>query len=67
MSFGVWISLLAFLSSAAFGANISRGFNQLLDSVVRIDVRQVAFDEGTRRLEASTSGPGSCFRPTAWS
>jgi len=34
-------------------ANISRGFNTLLDSVVRIDVREVAFDQGTRRFEAS--------------
>ncbi len=32
---------------------MSRGFNQLLDAVVRIDVREVAFDGGTRRLSAS--------------
>jgi len=34
-------------------AGVSHGFNQLLDSVVRIDVREVAFDQGTRRFEAS--------------
>src|ERR1700678_4136852 len=53
LALGFCIPLLAFLPSAAVGANISRGFNQLLDSVVRIDVREVAFDEGTRRFEAS--------------
>ena len=53
LALGFCIPLFAFLPSAAVGANISRGFNQLLDSVVRIDVREVAFDEGTRRFEAS--------------
>ena len=32
---------------------MSRGFNQLLDAVVRIDVREVAFEAGTRRFAAS--------------
>jgi serine protease Do len=32
---------------------MSRGFNQLLDAVVRIDVREVAFEAGTKRLSAS--------------
>ncbi len=32
---------------------MSRGFNQLLDAVVRIDVREVAFEAGARRYEAS--------------
>jgi len=37
----------------AGAANVSRGFNQLLDAVVRIDERSVAYGEGTRRYEAS--------------
>ena len=32
---------------------MSRGFNQLLDAVVRIDVREVAFEAGTRRFVSS--------------
>ncbi len=32
---------------------MSRGFNQLLDAVVRIDVREIAFEAGTRRYSAS--------------
>jgi len=32
---------------------MSRGFNRLLDAVVRIDVREVAFEAGTRRFTAS--------------
>ena len=36
----------------AFGAS-SRKFNQLLESVVRIDVREVAFEAGARRYSAS--------------
>ncbi len=32
---------------------MSRGFRQLLDAVVRIDVREVAFEAGTRRYSAS--------------
>ncbi len=43
------------LAVAAPGA-MSRGFNRLLDAVVRIDVREVVFDEGTRRF---TGGVGS--------
>jgi serine protease Do len=35
---------------------MSRGFNQLLDAVVRIDVREIAFDAGARRY---TAGIGS--------
>ncbi len=48
--------LLAGFFCAAMFANapgaMSRGFNRLLDAVVRIDVREVTFDEGTKRLEA---------------
>ncbi|MBI3885679.1 MAG: trypsin-like peptidase domain-containing protein [Opitutae bacterium] len=36
----------------AASAAMSRGFNRLLNAVVRIDVREVTFDEGTKRLEA---------------
>ncbi len=35
---------------------MSRGFNQLLDAVVRIDVREIAFEAGAKRY---TSGIGS--------
>src|SRR6185436_14731077 len=34
-------------------AAMSRGFNQLLDAVVRIDVREIAFEAGARRFTAS--------------
>src|SRR5580700_1495073 len=49
------IALAAYLfgAAAAGAATVSRGFNQLLDAVVRIDEREVAFDEGARRYEAS--------------
>ncbi len=32
---------------------MNRGFNQLLDAVVRIDVREVAFEAGSKRYSAS--------------
>ncbi len=32
---------------------MSHGFNQLLDAVVRIDVRELAFEDGARRYSAS--------------
>jgi len=34
-------------------ASMSGGFDRLLDSVVRIDVSEVNFDEGARRIDAS--------------
>src|SRR6185312_13145594 len=34
-------------------AAVSHGFTQLLDSVVRIDVNEVSYDEGAKRFEAS--------------
>lgn len=40
------------LAPASRGA-ISRGFEQLLDAVVRIDVREVAFEAGARRFSTS--------------
>jgi len=45
------VALLSALPAAR--AAVSRGFTQLLDAVVRIDVNQVALDQGTRRFEAS--------------
>lgn len=41
----------AFLLAAPAVASVSRGFNRLLDAVVRIDVREMAFEEGARRLD----------------
>ena len=38
-------------------AAMGRGFNQLLDAVVRIDVRELTFDAGARRF-ASSIGSG---------
>ena len=40
-------------ASLAATAAVSKGFTQLLDSVVRIDVQEAVFDQGTRRFEAS--------------
>ncbi len=34
-------------------ASMSSGFERLLDSVVRIDVREMNFDDGARRIDAS--------------
>ena len=46
--------LLAGLAlTASAHASMSRGFNQLFDAVVRIDVREVAFEDGAKRLSAS--------------
>jgi serine protease Do len=44
--------LYVLLVLPAFSAS-TRKFNQLLDSVVRIDVREVAFEAGSRRYSAS--------------
>ncbi|MEO6876802.1 MAG: trypsin-like peptidase domain-containing protein [Opitutaceae bacterium] len=41
-------------------AAMSRGFNQLFDAVVRIDVREVAFEDGAKRFSASI-GSGVIF------
>jgi serine protease Do len=38
--------------SAVAEAAVSRGFNHLLDAVVRIDVREESFDTGARRFSA---------------
>ncbi|HVW19965.1 MAG TPA: trypsin-like peptidase domain-containing protein [Opitutaceae bacterium] len=39
--------------TAPLRAAVSHGFTQLLDSVVRIDVNEVSYDEGAKRFEAS--------------
>jgi serine protease Do len=44
---------LVISGSRVVAAGMSRGFNQLLDSVVRIDVREIAFEDGARRYSAS--------------
>jgi serine protease Do len=41
------------LAPAAARASMSGGFDRLLDSVVRIDVRELNFEEGVRRIDAS--------------
>jgi len=43
---------LALLAGTA-RASMSSGFEKLLDSVVRIDVREMNFDDGARRIDAS--------------
>jgi serine protease Do len=44
---------LALVFAASAQAAMSRGFNRLLDAVVRIDVREVAFESGARRYASS--------------
>ena len=41
------------MPAAALAAGMGKSFNRLLNSVVRIDVRQVDFEDGGRRLESS--------------
>jgi serine protease Do len=49
---------LSWLIMASFAhAAMSRGFNQLMDAVVRIDVRELTFEGGARRF-ASSIGSG---------
>ncbi len=45
--------LAAALELPARAAVMKRGFNQLLDAVVRIDVREIAFEDGAKRYSAS--------------
>jgi serine protease Do len=48
------LCLLATLGgSSPASARMSQGFNRLLDAVVRIDVREIAFEDGARRYSAS--------------
>jgi len=44
---------LAFAAARA-GAELGRGFDRVLDAVVRIDVREVTFEDGARRLSGGT-------------
>jgi serine protease Do len=48
--------------AASASAAMTRGFNQLFDAVVRIDVREMAFEDGAKRLSASI-GSGVIFSP----
>jgi serine protease Do len=48
--------ILAGLGANPAAANMSRGFQRLMDAVVRIDVREVAYEAGARRF---SSGVGS--------
>ncbi len=50
------LSVAFFALTAIAEAAVSRGFNHLLEAVVRIDVREESFDAGARRF---TSGIGS--------
>jgi len=43
-------------AAATVHAGMSKGFNRLLDAVVRIDVREITFEEGAQRF---TGGTGS--------
>ncbi len=48
-----FFALSLFLPAFASASGMSPGFNALLDAVVRIDVREIAFEGGTRRYTAS--------------
>ncbi|WP_231962249.1 trypsin-like peptidase domain-containing protein [Opitutus sp. GAS368] len=50
------ITLLSLSLAGVAGAAMSRGFNRLLDAVVRIDVREIEFTDGAKRI---TGGVGS--------
>ena len=43
-------------------ASMSSGFDRLLDSVVRIDVRELNFEDGARRIDAGIGSGSSCPR-----
>jgi serine protease Do len=47
------LPLLAVTAALPARAAMTRGFNQLLDAVVRIDVRELAFEAGAKRYAAS--------------
>ena len=54
--------VLVFVGLPGIRAAMSRGFNRLLDAVVRIDVREVAFEAGGRRYAAGI-GSGVILSP----
>ena len=47
------IAFFILLPEAVRAAGVGKGFNRLLDSVVRIDVREETFDDGGKRFDAS--------------
>jgi serine protease Do len=53
-------SALLLLSPIEARADMSRGFKRLLDAVVRIDVREIEFEAGTKRF-AESIGSGVIF------
>ena len=53
-------AFVATLLVAPASAAVSRGFTRLLDAVVRIDVREMTFEDGTRRFERGI-GSGVIF------
>jgi serine protease Do len=56
------VSLLLGLAATAARASMSGGFDRLLDSVVRIDVSELNFEEGARRIDRSI-GSGVILSP----
>jgi serine protease Do len=56
------VPLFLAASTAQVRASMSGGFDRLLDSVVRIDVRELNFEEGARRIDASI-GSGVILTP----
>ena len=61
-TFALATQFLLVVFAPAATAAMSRGFNQLLDAVVRIDVRELAFEAGARRYAASL-GSGVILSP----
>jgi len=51
------LALSGLLIASSSYAEMSRGFNQLLDAVVRIDVRELTYEAGAKRF-SSTTGSG---------
>jgi serine protease Do len=49
---GLWALAAAAGAAAGAVAGLGPGFETLLDAVVRIDVREVTFEEGSRRFDA---------------
>jgi serine protease Do len=48
---GAFALAVALLAAVPAAGDVGRGFNRLLDAVVRIDVREAAFEDGARRFE----------------
>ncbi len=56
------VAALGLALAAPAAAAMSKGFNRVLDAVVRIDVREVAFEDGAKRFAASI-GSGVILSP----